>query len=133
MIETKEKINQKFPAVVANVINDYKVVINRGSEHDIRLGQRFLIYNLSDEEIVDPLTKEPLGYLEIVKGTGKVIHLQEKMATIESDKTEMTRTTVTKKRSPYIPPPLGDPIEEISSPKRVPFDSVKIGDKAKPI
>ena len=134
MVETQEKLEKKFPAFVASIINEYKVVINRGIEHDIRLGQRFLIYKLSDEEIIDPITKEPLGYLEIVKGTGKVIHLQEKMATIESDKTERTSTTITKKIHPYLPPPvLGDPIEEISSPKRVPFDSVQVGDQAKPI
>ena len=76
MVETQEKLEKKFPAFVASIINEYKVVINRGIKHDIRLGQRFLIYKLSDEEIIDPITKEPLGYLEIVKGTGKVIHLQ---------------------------------------------------------
>lgn len=134
MIEIEEKLEQKFPAIVANIINDYKIVINRGIEHEIRLGQRFLIYNLSNEQIIDPVTKESLGYLEIVKGTGKVIHVQEKMATVESDKTEISKTIITKKRSPYLPPPvLGDPIEEISSPKQVPFDSVQVGDKAKPI
>lgn len=134
MVEAQEKLEKRFPALVANIIDDYKIVINRGIEHDIRLGQRFLIYNLSKEEILDPLTNEPLGYLELVKGTGKVIHVQEKMATIESDKIEISKTTVTKKRHPYLPPPiLGDPIEEISSPKRIPFDSVQVGDWVKPI
>ena len=74
MVDTQEKLEKKFPAAVANIINEYKIVINRGSEHNIRLEQRFLIYSLSHEEIIDPITNEPLGYLEIVKGTGKVIN-----------------------------------------------------------
>ncbi len=53
---------------------------------------------------------------------------------IESDQTKMFSTTITKKRHSYLPSPvLGDAIEEISSPKRVPFDSVQVGDKVKPI
>lgn len=134
MVETQEKLEKKFPAFVASIINEYRVVINRGIEHNIKLGQRFLIYALSTEEILDPITNESLGYLEIVKGTGKVIHVQDKMAIIESDKTEISNTTITKKRHPYLPSPvLGDAIEEISSPKRVPFDSVQVGDRVKPI
>ena len=45
-----------FPATVAKVIDDYKLVINRGLEHGIREGQRMLVYPMSDEEIKDPNT-----------------------------------------------------------------------------
>jgi hypothetical protein len=131
MVNTKEKLEKRFPAVVARIINPYRVVINRGIEQDIKLGQRFLVYSLSNEEILDPITNESLGYLEIVKGTGKVIHVQEKMSIIESDKTETSNRTITKKSSLYSF--LGDAVEEIASPQQVPFDSVQVGDKAKPV
>lgn len=131
MIETKEKLEKKFPAAVASIINEYRIVINRGNEHDIRLGQRFLVYCLSDEEIIDPITNEPLGYLEIVKGTGKVINVQERISVIESDKTEISNRKIIKKGSLYSF--LGDAVEEIESPQRVPFELVQVGDKAKPI
>ena len=131
MVDTQEKLEKKFPAAVANIINEYKIVINRGNEHNIRLGQRFLIYSLSDEEIIDPITNEPLGYLEIVKGTGKVINVQERISVIESDKTEIFNRKIIKKGSLYSF--LGDAVEEIESPQRVPFELVQVGDKAKPI
>lgn len=127
MVETKEKLEKKFPAIVASIINKYIIVINRGKEHSIRLGQRFLIYSLSAEEIIDPITNEPLGYLEIVKGTGKVINVQERISTIESDKTEVPDKTIIR-RGPF----LGS-VEEIASPERLPFESVQVGDRAKPI
>lgn len=69
-----------FPATVAKVIDNYKLVINRGSENGIREGQRMLVYGISDEDIKDPRTGESLGYLELVRGTGKIISVQEKMS-----------------------------------------------------
>lgn len=131
MVETQEKLEKKFPAAVASIINEYRIVINRGNEHNIRLGQRFLIYSLSDEEIIDPITNEPLGYLEIVKGTGKVINVQERISIIESDKTEILNKKIIRKGSLYSF--LGDAVEEIASPERVPFEAVQVGDRAKPI
>lgn len=131
MVETQEKLEKKFPAFVASIINEYRVVINRGIEHDIKEGQRFLIYSLSDEEIFDPISHESLGYLEIVKGTGKVIHTQERMSIIESDKIELEQRKMSRKNSFYSS--LGDVLEEIASPKRIPFDSVQVGDRVKPI
>jgi len=74
-------------AKVAKVIDSYRVVINRGSRDNIKTGDRFLVFQIG-EEILDPDTKESLGNVEIIKGKGKVIHLQEKMATIETYETE---------------------------------------------
>src|SRR6266508_2456411 len=83
-----------FPCTVVEVIDDYTVVINRGSRDGIRGGQRFVIYAQSSEQIRDPESGELLGYLEIVKGTGKVTHLQERLATVESDKTDEAKKRV---------------------------------------
>lgn len=73
-----------FPATVASVMDLSHVVINRGAEHGIKYNQRFAIYELSEEDIVDPVTKESLGRLEITKGIGKVVHIQDKMSILEA-------------------------------------------------
>lgn len=69
---------------VVKVVNEKTtVIINGGSKAGIKLGDRFLIYSLG-EDIIDQETKENLGPLEIVKGTGRITHVQEKMATLEN-------------------------------------------------
>lgn len=76
---------REFPALIAEVLEwNLQVIINRGSEDNIRLGARFLIYELS-REIMDPETHESLGKLEVSKGTGKVSQVQEKLSVITSD------------------------------------------------
>ena len=52
------------------------VSLNVGSINGVQEGDKFLVYSLSDHEIVDPDTGESLGYLEFVKGTGEVVHVQ---------------------------------------------------------
>jgi hypothetical protein len=105
--------------------------------HKITIGQRFLVYILSNEEIIDPNNGEPLGYLEIVKGRGKVTHVQEKMSTIESDEKETFSERIIKK--PYTNP-LAEALSwareekvEVVKPSFIPFDDPQIGDKVKPI
>jgi len=134
--KNKQKVNI-FPATIVRVLSGRKVVINRGSLHKIFTGQRFLIYTLSDVEIVDP-AGENLGYLEIVKGKGKVTHVQEKMSTIESDEKETYSERIV--RTPVANPffeawgnmAKEEKVERIK-PSFVPFDDPQIGDKAKPI
>lgn len=75
-----------FPAIVAKVIDKNTLVINKGEIDGIRESQRMLVYCNSNEEIKDPNTGESLGYLEVVRGTGKIIRVQEKISTLESDK-----------------------------------------------
>jgi len=72
-------------AVVAKVLDSYNVVINKGSTNGIMEGDRFLIYELT-EDIKDPISGESLGPLELTKGTGKVIDVYEKKAVVQSDK-----------------------------------------------
>jgi len=133
----KNQEEKTFPATVVKVIDDYKVVINRGALHKVTEGQRFLLYKLSEEEVKDPISGESLGYLEIVKGTGRIIHVQERMSTIESDKREPSERRIVKKRSPgsFFSVFSGEAEEEtiVPSSRLVPFDDPIIGDKAKPI
>jgi len=140
MDSVKATKNQKeitFPATIVKVIDDCKVVINRGALHKVTQGQQFLIYELSGEEIKDPTSGESLGCLEIVKGTGKIIHVQERISTIESNRRDSSERRIIRKRSAssFFPSLTGEEEEETIVPSSyfVPFDDPMIGDKAKPI
>ena len=98
-----------FPATVVKVIDHYKLAINRGKHNVIRQGQRMMVYYIDDEEILDPNTGESLGSLELVRGTGRVIFVQDKISIIESDKI----------------------IDKLG--KRLPFENPQVGDLVKPI
>lgn len=117
--------------VVQTLDNDYKIVINAGNNEGIKNGQRFLLYALSDHEIFDPDTGASLGFLEIVKGTGKVIHVQEKMATIESDVYETSQPTKIIRKSPMYG--FGTTEEQTMSREHIPFDYPEIGDLVKQV
>lgn len=60
---------------VAKILSPTQVVLAAGSEHGVKEGMQFIIYELSDE-ILDPETKESLGRLELVKGRVKASHVQ---------------------------------------------------------
>lgn len=70
-------------AKVVSIIDDVTVVINRGLEHGLLLGDRYLIFDLGDE-LFDPDTNKSLGKLELVRGRAEVTHLQTNMATLRS-------------------------------------------------
>lgn len=126
----------KQPKVVL-VEDDYKLVLNVGSDNGVKNGDRFLVYTLSDHEIIDPDTKESLGFLERVKGTGKVVHLQDKLCTIESVSFEnpVPTKTITKKPANTFITGLGSfTVEETTlegKPEQMPFYSPEEGDLAK--
>jgi len=126
--DVKEKT---FPAIVVNVIDSCKLAINRGKIHALKEGQRLLVYRLSIQEIQDPNTGESLGYLEIVKGTGRVIHLQEKMCTIESDR-KRSRQRVNKPNKLSVSYLFGEDVIETFD-ELIPFEEPEIGDMVKPI
>lgn len=130
---TEQRVEeQTLPMVVASVLDNHRVVINRGSEDGIRSRQRFLVYELGDE-IKDPATDLSLGRLEIPKGTGRVVHLQEHMATVKSDQTEPdTRKRLVKRSSVWSIAPSEEE-EVIPSNKRLPFTDPLVGDFVKPV
>ncbi len=122
-----------FPATVAKVIDEYKLVINRGSEHGIREGQRMLVYHISDEDIKDPNTGESLGYLELVRGTGKIIFIQDKLSILESDKTKNVTKTYSYRQGTGTDYEKDDTSETVTEPRIIPFDNPQVGDLVKPI
>ncbi len=129
-----------FPATVVTVVDKLRVAINRGAIDGVREGQRYLVYGDSGEEITDPETGEPLGRLEVYRGTGRVLLVQEKMATLESDMIEPAEKALI--REPRLPGPksilsaafsVPDRVVEVKPAQKIPFRSVARGDRAKPI
>lgn len=118
---------QVLYATVVRVIDQYKVAINMGSSDGIKLNQKFLILSFSPEQIIDPETNESLGNLEIVKGTGMVSHVQDRLATITSNK--MSSPVTTKRRNML----FSSMEETVQSGDLLPFEDACVGDKAKPI
>lgn len=117
---------------VVKIVSPYQVVINGGSETGLKKGQRFLIYAIG-EMINDPDTGEELEQLEIVKGSGKIVHLQNRIATIESDMTEETPRTI--KRTASLGSMRGifgdTEVTELNREEK-PFEEAQIGDLARP-
>lgn len=119
----KQEDISKGRIAVAYILGSDRVVINRGIKDGVKVGQKFLVYALSDEEVVDPITGESLGLLEIPKGTGKIVHAQDHMATLESDK-ELKNdqsVNVTGRLTGELPTPG----------MKAPFRNPRVGDLAK--
>jgi hypothetical protein len=123
-----------FPATVAKVIDHYKLVMNKGEQNGIREGQRMMVYHISNEEIKDPHTGESLGFLELVRGTGRVIFVQDKISIIETDQKKTYRKRV-ENNSPFGIAGIKSltTSEIIESDELKPFDNPEIGDLVKPI
>ncbi len=120
---------EKTQIKVAEIINRYKLVINKGSSSGIKKEQRFLVYKIG-EEIFDPDTKESLGNLDIVRGTGRVVHLQDSMATIESD---MIRHIHRSRQAGFTMFKYMGGEETIYETEKIPFEDPGVGDLVKPV
>lgn len=114
---------------VVYIIDEYQLAINVGKSQGISIGDKYQVYALSNKEIIDPYTSQSLGYLEIIKGSGKVISVQESMSIIKSIERSAFPTKIIKK-SPY---GLFSESEEHVSQEYLPFDNPAVGDLAKKI
>ncbi len=76
-------MSDRYFAKVVKVIDRFTVVINAGTSKGVQQGKAFLLVGIG-ESIIDPDTGESLGSLEIVRGKAKVVHVQERMATLTS-------------------------------------------------
>jgi len=121
---------------VVKVISKTRLVLNVGSKEGILDNSKFLIFSVDEQEITDPITGENLGKLELVKGTGHVIHLQEKICTIETFAKEKSHRII-RRTNPLWGSVLGYNIgaetetEEIPSKELEKFEDVNVGDYAK--
>jgi hypothetical protein len=68
---------------VAHLLNPTEVVINAGEDDGVLWGQTFIFFALG-VEVEDPVSRNSLGRLEVLRGRGTVIHLQQHMATVRS-------------------------------------------------
>lgn len=116
----------EFHALVIKVIDEFTLVINKGERDLVKVGNRFLIYK-EDDELKDPITGESLGILELVVGSGKVIHVQDAMCTIKSDRTERSKKIIKQNRYDIL---AGTTEFETID---IPFENPKEGDKVKQI
>lgn len=75
--------NERYFADIVAVLDEFKVVVNAGANKNLVNGTKFLIVGIG-KEILDPKTGESLGNVEIIRGHAQVIHVQEKISTLES-------------------------------------------------
>lgn len=78
---------------LAKIIDVDNYVMNAGSEEDLHIGDKVVIYVLGDE-VVDPETGRSLGRLELPKQHCHVTHVQPNMAIIRSDNAKPKGGTV---------------------------------------
>lgn len=126
-----ESHTEREIVVIKVKVDDIDLVINIGAEDGVEKGHKFLVYHIDDEEMKDPITGESLGFLETIRGTGRVEHLQPKMSTIRSSRCERPRKVVSKSGLSFTAF-LGETIEYIE-PEIIPFENPTIGDKVKRI
>ena len=126
--------NDLIIADVVKIIDDYTIIINKGSLNNIKKGQRILVYGLG-EQIIDPATKEDLGTLEIIRGSAEASHVQDKITTLSCiDKKIINRGSKTiRKSSPYMSMfgQSNETVIEEPEVEELPFKDVQVGDKAK--
>lgn len=124
--------NTNFPARVVEVVDSYRIVINRGNNDGIKKGQRFLVYSLG-KELFDPESNESLGLLEIVRGTGSISHIQDRLSTISSDVRGRASKKVVRRNDPTSLF-FGKTEEIIEEGGGIdPFEDASAGDFVKPI
>lgn len=80
-------------ARIAKVLDERRLVLNRGAEHGVELGARYIVYE-AGEEIHDPDSGESLGALEIVKGEAVVDHVQARISIVTMERGDVRQKTL---------------------------------------
>ena len=125
-------MEREYFAKVVKIIDAYKVVINKGSFDGVNSDSRFLIIEIG-ERLIDPDTKESLGFLEITKGWCAPTHIQNNMCTIKSNEFAQNEdiTEITKTKANMIVSIGGTSVTEVTKPGkryRLELEDVKVGD-----
>jgi hypothetical protein len=68
---------------IIKIIDEYRVLINAGSNDDLSIGQHLEVFKLG-QEIFDPETNESLGTLDSIKSNLVVTTVYEKMCICEN-------------------------------------------------
>ncbi|MCI3029832.1 hypothetical protein LMF32_12335 [Desemzia sp. C1] len=72
-------------ASVVKIIDEYKLVINTGSNHDVKKGDIAEIFAIG-EEVTDPSTGDSLGTMDIIKDELLVTIVYPNMSICEKEK-----------------------------------------------
>jgi hypothetical protein len=104
-------------ARVVHVLRQGEVVINKGVQDGVKVGE---VYGIGPS-LTDPDSGNPLGNLELVRGRGEAVHVQDHMAVVRSIERPWRGGDVF--RSVRMP-------EESST---LPFRGAEAGDLAKPV
>lgn len=110
--------------LVAQIVSNDTLILNKGSREGIKKGQEYLIYKLGNR-IVDPETLEDLGQWEIVRGRGEIVDVKEKYSVLKSRNWVgglMAFSLAVSGRDKYVPfdsPEKGDIAKLIETPKEL--------------
>lgn len=77
-------IKGTYPAKVIEVIDDFKVVINRGELNRMRINDSHLVYSITNKPIYDPITRDFIGHRILYKGSGMIISVEENTSIIQA-------------------------------------------------
>ncbi len=69
---------------VTNVLSPSQVILNIGSRDGVSENDEFIIYGLSEDEIIDPDTGKSLGHFEHYRGVGIVEQVQGTMCILNA-------------------------------------------------
>jgi len=118
---------------VVKVVDDITVVVNAGSDDGIAPHQKFTLYCLGSEDLVDPDTGENLGRLEVVKGVVAPTHIQDKIATLKSDiwRNPEGAKTIVRKSPIFAVIGSTEEVVERGNKTRTPLDDPQVGDLLK--
>jgi hypothetical protein len=73
-------VTDRIRGLVAQVIDDRTLVINRGSDHGVQVGMRFAVLNPEGVDVVDPETGKSIGSVDVEKILVKVVRVEPKLA-----------------------------------------------------
>ena len=73
---------------IIKIINEFSVVINAGSNYQIRDGQHLEVF-VRGTPVIDPDTGDDLGTLDYVKAKLRVVNVFPKMSVCENRETEL--------------------------------------------
>jgi hypothetical protein len=68
---------------IVRILSDTEVVINKGLTDGVKYSMEFVIYEEADP-VVDPLTREVLARIELVKDRVYVMHIQDRICIAET-------------------------------------------------
>ena len=124
-------MNEEKEIKVIHINSPYQIILNCGLNDGVKMNDRFLIYGLGPV-LRDPDTDEEIEQLEIVRGSGKVTHIQQKICTIDSIMFEEKPKTIKRTKDSRLL--FGTPTEETEIIKeKKAFDEVQVGDRARRI